>query len=202
MDRVADIESKINDMYKIQDEREWTAEEELDVQLLFERRSIQLEANERQLVANSARNAPLSQKRAQTSRWYHLRCSLTKLKDVAKFHKIMQNIAKSSYIDKKHDFTYVLEQSGADRESRGHNPHAHIRFRSSLTMGRLLAKLKRATGLDGPAIKLVPHDNVNALREYMRGHKGSDPVKLAKCAQDKCWRIEEGLKMEYTCRDV
>lgn len=140
---------------------------------------------------------------------YHLRLSLTEKYSVDAFNDMMKRFVKASWVD-KHHVVYVLEQGGVDVETRGNNPHAHIRFKSSFTKGRLLYQIKRVTGLDGPAIKLHAHDNVNALRQYMLGNKG-DPLKATsaeqreerenkrlKCMQDKCWRIEQGIKVEYS----
>ena len=91
---------------------------------------------------------------------------------------------------------YVYEQSGVSKETRGKNPHAHIRFKSSAKPGVIEQAVLRAVKLEKSGIRLLVHPNVNALRQYMLGNK-SDPAKKAATVQDKIWRIENGLRMEY-----
>lgn len=193
MDRIKQLQQEICDLLDERDsdpDKDWTCQmKEAEIGRLKE-------ALERQAVVNAVQHKPSS--KSLTAHWYHVRLSIRG--QVSDFGKIMQKMAKSDYVDKQHGLTYVLEQSGAVPDERGINPHAHIRFKSVLPKGRLAYKVKRTTGFDDPAIKVLPHDNVNALRQYMLGNKGSDPVKNAKCAQDKCWRIEEGLKMEYVIK--
>jgi hypothetical protein len=196
MDRLELLYDRIQELRKTQEERGLDSEDQERLDFAVSQYGSQLEANSRQAETAASRVSVHAGAKAARAQWYHLRLSV--LGQLAAFHKVMQKMAKSAYIDKQHGFTYVLEQSGAVDSERGHNPHAHIRFRSTLSCGRLLAKVKRTTGFDDPAIKLMPHDNVNALRQYMLGNKGSDPVKNAKCDQDKYWRIEEGLKKEYS----
>lgn len=133
-------------------------------------------------------------KRQRNAQLYHLRLSLTEKYSIADFDKLMTKMSKSAYVQSGM-FVYVYEQSGVDAETRGRNPHAHIRFKSMEPHGRLLAKVKRASGMDNAAVKLVTHDNVNALRQYMAGHKGAGKVEA--CRQDIIWRATCGLKNEY-----
>lgn len=208
MSRVEQFEDKLRQLHAIADERELTADEEWSLVYTQERLSVQLEANERRSVQREAvaQRQNVSQRKAV---WYHVRLSVTAPYTLETFKEMMLKMHKRCFVH-DHRLVYVLEQSGAERDTRGKNPHAHIRFKSSYTAGRLLKEIKRATKLDGPAIKLHEHDNVNALRQYMLGNKG-DPDKATsdeqreerlqkrlKCEQDKCWRIEQGLKIEYS----
>lgn len=210
MDRIDILTEKINDMQVLQDERGLDVFEEQRLQELYDNRSAQYEANTRQLLATEARKVSTSQKASKVNILVHIRVSMVGKHDLVSFNKLLQKWGKAAWVRKPHQFVYVLEQSGEDAETRGHNPHAHIRTRSTLTVGRLLAKLKTSSGLPDTAFNICVHSNVNALRQYMLGNKG-DPTKASsqeermvmeakkrKCAQDKCWRIEEGLKMEYT----
>lgn len=198
MDRVAELSRTIQELLEARDEREWTCDEEMHYNYVSAQLSSQLESMERQAVVTATRASQAVKKTPKKVQLYHLRLSLVeKYTSLEVFHKLMQKMAKAEYVNRKpHLFVYVLEQSGDSPSTRGHNVHAHIRFKSHYNHGTLLGKIKRATGLDHSAVGLWTHDNINALRAYMLGGK-SDPSKQAKCAQDKCWRIEQGLKMEY-----
>ena len=196
MNRVDQLTEKLKRWLEISDERDLTVDEELD--LLYDQQDLseQLEANKRQAVTAVARQTLQAAKAVKQSRWYHIRLSVTGKLNFNNLAKVMLRIAQSSYRDSAHSFVYVIEQSGCDEESRGNNPHVHIRLRSTLTDGRLKAKISRATGLDAPAVFVVQHHNVNALRQYMAGHKGDD-AKVVKCQQDVIWRLEHDFKDEY-----
>ena len=193
MDRINQIRSELNEMI---DERDIDPDVELRCQLKEAELFRLHESMERRSVAQHCAIAT-----GKTSKvlWWAIRISIRG--DLGRFQNAMQRIAKAPWVDKQHGVTYVLEQSGVDASSRGHNPHAHIRLRSSLTAGRIVAKLRRATGFEAAAYEVGVCNNVNAYRQYMLGNKG-DPDKDAKCVQDKCWRIEEGLKMEYVIKNA
>ena len=208
MDRITHFNGKVKDLLDLRDERELTSEEALDLQYFQEKLGEQLEVHDRQLSVQDARRATISPKTSQHRQLYHLRLSLTDKYNFETFNAMMAKFAKLSVIERG-TCVYVLEQSGDERADRGHNPHAHIRFKSKLTHGKLLFHVKRCTKLTDAAVKLFTHNNVNALRQYMLGNKG-DPDKAAdeeerqkrlrkrrQGAQDHIWRIEQKLKNEY-----
>lgn len=200
MGRVDDLTEKIQEYWDIHDSRGLTSEEAERLEWAQSQLGDQLDANYRQAVAIDARRSTQAPgKSSVSSRWYHLRLSMVGTHTTETFNKLMEKMAGSKYVDQTHPFVYVYEQSGVDADTRGRNPHVHVRFRSNLSVGRLVAKIKRASGLGDPAIKLCTSDNVNSLRQYMLGNK-SDPAKSPATQQDKYWRMEEGLKMEYIIR--
>ena len=208
MDRVAHFNSKVKEILDVSDERELTPEEQSMLQYWNEKMGEQLQVNDRQLSMKDARLASVSLKTTQHRQLYHLRLSLTDKYNFESFNGMMAKFAKLSVIESG-SVVYVYEQSGDERADRGHNPHAHIRFKSKLTQGKLIFHVKRCTKLTDAAVKLFAHNNVNALRQYMLGNKG-DPDKAAdeeerqkrlrkrrQGVQDQIWRIENKLKNEY-----
>ena len=208
MDRVGHFNSKVKELLDVSDERELTPEEQSMLQYWNEKMGEQLQVNDRQLSMKDARLASVSPKTTQHRQLYHLRLSLTDKYNFESFNGMMAKFAKLSVIESG-SVVYVYEQSGDERADRGHNPHAHIRFKSKLTQGKLIFHVKRCTKLTDAAVKLFAHNNVNALRQYMLGNKG-DPDKAAdeeerqkrlrkrrQGVQDQIWRIENKLKNEY-----
>jgi len=206
MDRIEQLRDDMQELLRTQDERGVSILDDIEYQLKEEELMRVHDAMERQAVAQAVRNKPKGTQKKST--WYVCRLSIRI--PIEEFQKIMQKIGTSSYIDRSHGLTYVLEQGGEGRESRGSNPHVHARFRSILTDGRLKAKLLRATGLSAAGMKLEHVQNINATVQYMLGHKGNPAkaettdqrllleAKARKVGQDTCWRIEEGFKKEYT----
>jgi len=197
MDRLTTFTAKWRELDEVSKERTLTGEEQLDMTILFNMIQDQSDVNVRALQSKDASVSTRSSKKVvRRPQLYHLRLSMVKkMINFDRFDKLMTRMAKSDYVQAGM-FVYVYEQSGACRDTLGHNPHVHIRFKSKLPFGRLIAKVKRASGLDDAAVKMMEHDNINALRQYMLGHK-SDPTKASKSRMDVIWRMKNNLKNEY-----
>lgn len=199
MGRVEDLSKELKDLFELQDSRPWSSEEWSQYYTATHFLNEQMEANGRRRSMLEATKAVTCPKGSSKKLLFHIRLSCVD-GDLDQFHKLLTKVAVSGYVDPAYEFVYVLEQSGDDEETRGHNPHAHIRCRCQLktetvTPGRVAYQIKRTTGLPNPAVKVMLHDNINALRNYMAGNKG--PLKESSCAQDKIWRQENGLQAEY-----
>jgi hypothetical protein len=199
MGRVEDLSKELKELFELQDSRPWTSEEWGQYFTATQFLNDQMDANGRRRLEAEATRATACQNGSSKKSLFHIRLSCVD-GNLDSFHKLLTKVAGSGYVDQAYEFVYVLEQSGADEESRGHNPHAHIRCRcylknESVTKGRIASKLKRTTGLPDSAIQVMVHDNINALKNYMAGNKG--PLKVSSCDQDKIWRMENGLKREY-----
>lgn len=211
MDRLNELRGKKLDLMNRQQSCEGTCEyEDLQYRINCLEDSIEQQHRvmEQQAAVVSVRQDNKKKVKKPQLQLYHLTLALLDKYNFVTFNKLMEKIATSEYVATG-GFVYVYEQCGIDRATRGDKIHAHIRFKSTLTKGRLLYRLKRASGLDNSAIKLVAHSNGNALRMYMLGHKG-DPanatddeqrrklvVKQQRSVQDKIWRVEQQLKTEY-----
>lgn len=197
MDRLITFGQKWLELSEVSKERTLTAEEHSDLAFYAKALEEQVDANVRALQSKDASVSTRSSKKVvRRAQLYHLRLSMVKkMTNFDHFDKLMTRMVKSDYVATGM-FVYVYEQSGACRDTLGHNPHVHIRFKSKLPFGRLIAKVKRASGLDDAAVKMMEHDNINALRQYMLGHK-SDPAKAAKSRMDVIWRMQKNLKNEY-----
>lgn len=144
---------------------------------------------------------------------YSVRISLNEL-SFEQMDKIMQKLAKRHFIVKSAEFCYVYEQTGVDKQTRGKNPHLHLKLRSNIaTAGRLVMQIKKVHKFIDEQIEVRQNNNVNALRQYMAGKKG-DPSKAKSVEeaeklqkkflateQDKFWRIDNGLKMIYIIKN-
>lgn len=196
MDRLTTFSEKWRELDEVSKERALTSEECSDLSFYAKALEDQVDVHVRQLQSKDAYRSTGSTKRtSRKAQLYHLRLSLTDQYNFGTFDKLMAKMAKSAWVETGM-FVYVYEQSGADPSTMGHNPHAHIRFKSMESHGRLLYKVKRATSLTDAAVKLLAHDNVNALRQYMLGHKG-DADKLVKGKMDIIWRLKNKLKDQY-----